>query len=274
MQLPDWTDNFEERILERGYDYYTRNYVSNLHFSQNKITAEVSGTKNYFVNIRFSASDIISMKCTCPFAEKFPCKHQASVLYAAENLQNDQKDNSETKKMLNSATKEQLLDFLQTEFYADKLLEFRFKTMIFNSISEKDLLFLKKQIDKIARKCAYSEYFNYTQRNTATEELSAFFAKNIGALLKTDATQAAFEIVKYTAEKFAEIDDDNYFDFVGRLCEIELNKIIQNANDALSKAIFDWCTEKIDLFQKDYYCAALEFVQNFFETHFVSGEMA
>jgi len=47
----DWKDYFEDRILERGYDYYLSDFIKNIRQVDDTVFATVSGTDDYQVII-------------------------------------------------------------------------------------------------------------------------------------------------------------------------------------------------------------------------------
>lgn len=82
-----WKEGFPARILERGSTYYQLGMVKKLLHRGQEISAEVEGTRNYQVSIRFNDGFPAEATCTCPYAsDGAKCKHQAAVLFAVEDL--------------------------------------------------------------------------------------------------------------------------------------------------------------------------------------------
>lgn len=83
----EWNEFFESRILDRGYDYYLSDLVSNISIKEDVIRATVFGSDDYHVLIYKEGNEISDMECECPYADKgYYCKHMAAVLYEAESI--------------------------------------------------------------------------------------------------------------------------------------------------------------------------------------------
>ena len=68
--------------MERGFDYYLEDRVSDFYFSDKTIEAAVEGSEDYRVRILLGNGEITDMFCSCPYAsDGTPCKHMAAVLY-------------------------------------------------------------------------------------------------------------------------------------------------------------------------------------------------
>ena len=128
----DWKELLEKRILERGYDYYRSNKVEITTISSDEISAVVSGTDDYEVNIYYSDNEIDDMFCDCPYAtDEKNCKHMAAVLYMAEDLKEMSGSNvADTESMLNSTDAELIKRFLINAMKYDTGLKDRFVRFI------------------------------------------------------------------------------------------------------------------------------------------------
>ncbi|MDR1619584.1 MAG: SWIM zinc finger family protein [Clostridiales bacterium] len=83
MNLNDFEDYFEDKILRRGYDYYTSGCVSSLEFDGEEWIVEVRGSDLYTVLVTLSETgEIEKTACDCPYDWGPFCKHQAAVFYA------------------------------------------------------------------------------------------------------------------------------------------------------------------------------------------------
>lgn len=51
MHIADWKENFISKMITRGRNYWRAGAVKNLHCTQEKITADVEGTRLYRVEI-------------------------------------------------------------------------------------------------------------------------------------------------------------------------------------------------------------------------------
>ncbi len=80
----DWQKYFDKSILDRGYAYYNNNEIISVLKNKNQVTAKVSGSETYEVNI--DLDDLSSMSCSCPYYKGGnKCKHLAAVLFAIDD---------------------------------------------------------------------------------------------------------------------------------------------------------------------------------------------
>lgn len=78
----EWQSKFQERILVRGYNYYLSGAVEDLKVYDDHIESIVEGTEEYEVVIDIENDEVISMYCSCPYAQDgHLCKHMAATLY-------------------------------------------------------------------------------------------------------------------------------------------------------------------------------------------------
>lgn len=83
----NWQENFTDKILERGFDYYENGYVLGIMKTTSGYKAEVegSGYDAYHVTIKIEDDKIKEMDCTCIYGQEIGyCKHMAAVLYAID----------------------------------------------------------------------------------------------------------------------------------------------------------------------------------------------
>ena len=72
----EWEHLFQRHILERGFDYFLDDRVSDFNYSDKTIKAVVEGSDDYRVKILLNDGDIYDMSCSCPYAsDGTPCKH-------------------------------------------------------------------------------------------------------------------------------------------------------------------------------------------------------
>ncbi|MCM1106919.1 MAG: SNF2 helicase associated domain-containing protein [Blautia sp.] len=90
----EWSYLFSQNILSRGRQYFIKGRVTNLQQEGAKYTAEVIGTKPYYVEAAFASGKRPSLSCDCPYAQDGKrCKHMAALLFAvAEKFAPSQTD--------------------------------------------------------------------------------------------------------------------------------------------------------------------------------------
>ena len=85
MLDPVWREYFEDKILERGEKYWRQGRVRQLCDHGNIVTATVSGTEDYEVEIVLMDGMFDDAYCSCPYADEGNgCKHMVAVLFALE----------------------------------------------------------------------------------------------------------------------------------------------------------------------------------------------
>ena len=88
--MKNWKKLFSKTILDRGYEYYLEGAVENIDKEDDVISATVSGTELYKVEIYLDKGEVNDMECDCPYAEGGNyCKHMAAVLYEFEDAGSD-----------------------------------------------------------------------------------------------------------------------------------------------------------------------------------------
>jgi hypothetical protein len=82
-----WKRMFSPRVLERGCDYWSDGLVHLVSRTSSMVTAIVSGSEDYEVEIELGDKGAIAeMYCDCPHAcDGNNCKHMAAVLYELED---------------------------------------------------------------------------------------------------------------------------------------------------------------------------------------------
>ena len=130
----DWELYFKNIILERGYDYYQMNAVEIINASNRSIDAKVIGSDAYDVRINFKNREIKSMYCSCPYYDY--CKHQAAVLYYADNHPEIFPKNDDIDKLVKNVSLKDLREFLIEELANDKDLLNRFKVFTDSAADE------------------------------------------------------------------------------------------------------------------------------------------
>ena len=70
MLKKNWKNLFRKTILDRGYGYYLEGAVEDISRDDDVISATVSGTELYEVEIFLNNDEVCDMDCDCPYAEE------------------------------------------------------------------------------------------------------------------------------------------------------------------------------------------------------------
>lgn len=77
-----WEYEFEDAVLQRGYDYYLVDAVLDVVKTDDGYAAVVEGSSDYNVSAVIQNGEFIDADCDCPYAGKGNfCKHEAALLY-------------------------------------------------------------------------------------------------------------------------------------------------------------------------------------------------
>lgn len=84
MNLKNFEENFDTKILKRGKNYYHDGAVLSIEkVADNEYTADVEGSEIYEVTVKMDKDvEIYDINCDCPYDMGEYCKHEAAVLYA------------------------------------------------------------------------------------------------------------------------------------------------------------------------------------------------
>ncbi len=286
-----WQQLFQNRILDRGIDYYNRRLVEDLHVGDEFIEGTVYGSKKYKVHIDMEDGEIVDMSCNCPYAlEGNYCKHMAAVLFCVEykngaeavtgmdsEMVPDKEESVE--KMVKGADEVLIRNFLTGILKNDEKLLNRFRSALCCKISPVDMKRYKNQINEIFRK--YSESHNFIDYYNAwpfVSELEEFLDNDIQGILENKQYEEAFELTNYIFVKIGNQDMDDSDGGTGVLCErcMEIWKeIFECCDEKLKKKMFRWYTEHLDGSVIDYMEEYMELIlfENFKEDEFMAYKL-
>lgn len=86
MKLKSFESDVENKIVERGLDYYRSGDVKKLEkVGENEFSAVVFGSEKYSVYVKINGDAIVEHECDCPYDWGDVCKHKVAVFYAIRN---------------------------------------------------------------------------------------------------------------------------------------------------------------------------------------------
>ncbi len=120
MNLKNFEKYFDTKILNRGREYYLSGAVLSIeNIDENEYTAEVEGSEDYEVSLEMDDNgEVYNISCDCPYDMDEYCKHQAAVLYALRN-----KNENIIKTSVNKSNLSQLLGKCNTTQLVEIILE-------------------------------------------------------------------------------------------------------------------------------------------------------
>lgn len=82
MNLQNFEQFVEPKIVERGFDYYQNENVRKVEkVSENEFSAVVFGSQIYTVYVKLNGNEILEYECDCPYDWGDICKHAVAVFY-------------------------------------------------------------------------------------------------------------------------------------------------------------------------------------------------
>ena len=248
----DFKNDFNTRILSRGYEYYEDGLVEDVLLKGNIVTAKVLGTETYDVSIEIDNGIFIDGDCTCPYASDGSyCKHMAALLYYLDNENLDENNNYTTKEKkirdsLKNINKKELDAFLVELLTEDRNIYDKFRLRFNNSFPRLTLKEYKKKIyDAIKSSAGRDGFIDYHESWDYTKNMHKITSE-VNSLVDNGEYDLAFEVAKTILETIPETDIDDSNGSTGEVAEscieiIEriLESILHDEN-TLAKKILDY----------------------------------
>ncbi|MGM9600435.1 MAG: SWIM zinc finger domain-containing protein [Faecousia sp.] len=272
----DWQKMFTPWILERGRNYWDDDCVESLYQDGNTVTAVVSGTEDYDVEIEMGrGGNIAYMSCTCPYAgEGNNCKHMAAVLFAMDEDIWEQPDiphNGECfdklpwQEALNGLSPEEMRQLLSELAQSDRGLQERIAALHGQLSAEAMEATWETQLAELPEK--YTDRFDYIDYNHAYDffmELDDFLRARLPRLLETEQVMEAFSLSCMVFETGMEqdVDDsDGGSSMLAGSCEDAWRKLLNQANPRQEQEMYAWFASHTHAPEWDY---GSEVVEQFF----------
>ena len=210
MLKKNWKNLFRKTILDRGYGYYLEGAVEDISREDDVISATVSGTELYEVEIFLDHDEVYDMDCDCPYAEDGNyCKHMAAVLYELEDTDTTEKSsfNESIADIVNAADEAAVRSFLVDILENDEKLKQRF--LLLTDKPKASLEHYKKLIDSTI----YDHednwgFIDYEEASDFYEDMEAF-NDDIRIMIDNGQYRDAFQLSLYICQEVADIDSDD-----------------------------------------------------------------
>lgn len=250
-----WQKMFAPWILNRGRNYWDDGCVERLCQDGGTVTAVVSGTEDYDVEIEMGRGGSIEyMSCTCPYAEEGNnCKHMAAVLFAMEEEKEEQSDiphngegcsNLSWQEALNELSPEEMRQILSELAQSDRGLQERIASLHGQPAPEVLQATWEIQLAEILEK--YEDRHGYIDYDHAYDffiELEDFLSTRLPQLLETERIMEAFSLSCMVFETGMEqnVDDsDGGGSILASSCEDAWQAILNLADPQEEREIYAW----------------------------------
>lgn len=258
----DLAAEFPERILNRGYTYWSSEAIA--HITEDGLgnwTATVVGSQNYLVKIEASDYEMVMCRCTCPYAEDAPCKHIAAVLLELEEQEvefgisenGDEKLNPVTgsiEDFLEKAGRDQLAGFIRSVCGADPLLHHKFMAYMTPSDESSGKPEFRKIIQAGLESAQWQGY-SYDSDFVDASGPAYDLLEQAEQLKKNGAWKTVIEISQTVLEEMVpalEYIDDSYGE-IGSAISLATDLLWEAAEQPLDSELqasfFGWCMESI-----------------------------
>ena len=253
----DFKDDFNTRILSRGYEYYEDGLVEDVLLKGNIVTAKVEGSEIYDVSVEIDNGIFIDGDCTCPYASDGSyCKHMAALLYYLNNENIDENNNYTTKEKeirdsLRTINKIELDDFLVELLIEDRDVYDKFRLRFnksFPSLTIED--YENKIYSAIQSSAGRDGFIDYHESWDYTKNMHKIISE-VNTLVDNGEYDLAFEVARTILETIPETDIDDSNGSTGEVADscieiIEriLESILHDEN-VLAKKILDYILNEI-----------------------------
>ena len=248
----DLKNDFNNKILERGYEYYENGLVENVVIKDNIVTAKVIGTTTYNVSVEVDNGVFINGDCTCPYAsEGNYCKHMAALLYKL-NEEDIDKDNNystknqQTRNIIANINKEQLDEFLVELLSEDKNVYDKFRLKFYKLFPKPTMNDYKKKIyDAIKKSAGRDGFIDYHESREYTKNMYKITSE-VNTLVDNEEYNLAFDVVKIILESIPNTDIDDSNGSTGEVaysCIEIMERILEyilHDENSLAKKILDY----------------------------------
>ena len=246
---------FEEKILQRGYNYYLEDSVHDVTRNGNHYEGLVYGTEIYEVQIEIDDNgNVEDMDCDCPYAEENNCKHMVALLYY---LENDGK--IESKKIIrNTDNYDKILDKISENEIKEFVLEKIYENFDFqNEFRSHFVQYFEKTPKKVYEKRIAQSIYQAIGRKGFIEYNETYkfsnamydYIQEANNLIKHNEYQAPFWIASLILEELPDLpidDSDGTTSYVESECVEVIEKILEKCkNDSVINEIFNWIIESI-----------------------------
>ncbi len=251
-----WRNLFKPHILERGMNYYEEGAVSSLEETDTGYTAVVEGSEAYSVEIEISDNRVVDMFCDCPYAEDGNyCKHMAAVLYEIEDGKHEvipkkstfekmEEGRQELQCVIKKIPEDQLRKLVLSLAWNDASLRSRLLTQYAENITEKQLIQLKKEVDRIAYENSdRSGFVDYHCASGYVEGMNDFLYDKVRVLIDKKYYMEAFELTNYVFHQVGnqEMDDsDGGSTWIANNCYEMWKQILDECGEEEKRQMFQW----------------------------------
>lgn len=241
---------FEEKILERGYNYYLEDSVHEVTKNGNYYEGLVYGTEIYEVQVKINSNgNVEDMDCDCPYAEENNCKHMAALLYYLEN-EGQVKSKKLTRntdnydKIVSRISENEIKEFVIEKLYENSDFQNEFRSYFvqyFEKIPKK--VYERRISQSVYQSIGRKGFIEYNENYKFSDSMYDYI-QEANNLIKHKEYQAPFWIASLILEELPDLpidDSDGTTSYVESECIEVIEKILQKCkNNDVKGEIFNW----------------------------------
>ena len=242
--------NFENEfladILNKGYEYYLDNKVSNLTVNDNIVNATVNG---YKVNLEIDDNVFVDGECSCLYNGY--CKHIAAVLYYLNNCDLNNRSNYSLEDIIKMIPEKDVRNFLYYSLINDDDLLNRFRVEFNNYFPKLSKENYENKIYQAISRCYDKHGFiNYNNTNNYEHKMYEF-TKEAKKLVDGKDYETAFTIVSTILDSIPNTDIDDSNGSTGMVAQdcieiiFDILDKIHTKNNPLIKNILNYIIDEV-----------------------------
>lgn len=241
MNLQDFEQEIDDKIVDRGYAYYLEDLVTLAGKSGFDYRFQVFGSELYQVVVSLREDgDIALSYCDCPYTYGPICKHEVAVYFELRDLNDDElgemiilaEAQSDLTVVLNGLSKDELIRIVNEFAREDLILKNRLFLQYSKKTREQELKSFKSLVRAIVSKYAGREAFiGYRETGSFASELGDCLLQIEESEDALIALDLAFILLEEAIEAFQYADDSD--GDIGSLVEDTLEVIDVTVFDAI-----------------------------------------
>lgn len=244
MDLQNFEERIDEKIIDRGYVYYLEDLVTLISVNGFDYRYQVSGSELYKVTVTLGEeTEIISSFCDCPYTYGPVCKHEVAVYFELFDLMDDESGEmiipveaqSDLTAVLNELPKDELIRIIEEFTYEDLIVKNRLLLQYSTKTAGQEVESFKSLMRAIVSKYLGREGFiGYRETSDFADELGDCLLKIENSEDPLLAMDLSFLLLEESIEAFQYADDSS--GDIGDLVEGTLEMIDVKVAEAIESA--------------------------------------
>ena len=246
---------FEEKILERGYNYYLEDSVHEVTKNGNYYEGLVYGTEIYEVQVKINSNgNVEDMDCDCPYAEENNCKHMAALLYYLENEGQVEskklvRNTDNYDKIVSRISENEIKEFVIEKLYENSDFQNEFRSYFVQYFEKTPKRVYERRISQsVYQAIGRKGFIEYNETYKFSNSMYDYI-QEANNLIKNKEYQVPFWIASLILEELPDLpidDSDGTTSYVESECIEVIEKILQKCkNNEIKVEIFNWIIESI-----------------------------